>query len=657
MTAELTGLRVVPAAPEPLGAHAVPGGVTFAVRSAGATDVALVLYRTGAAEPFAEVPFPPECRTGGVYAMTVRGLDPDGIEYGYRVWGPDGPGDRFDPGRVVADPHARAVGGGGQRWGEQRQPFEGFRYRSRVVADDFDWQGDRPLRLPVEDLVVYELHVRGFTRHRSSGVASPGTFAGLADKVDHLVELGVNCVELLPVFEFDELANDRYDPVTGQPLWNYWGYSTVGYFAPKQGYACGDAARELKSTVRALHAAGIQVVLDVVFNHTAEGNDNGPAISLRGLDNQVYYLLDEHGGYRNYSGTGNTVNANHPQVVEFVLDCLRYWVTEFHVDGFRFDLAAALTRGEDGTPLADPPLLRAISTDPLLRDTLLIAEAWDAAGLYQVGSFPGYDRWSEWNGAFRDTVRRFVKGDEDVGPDLVCRLTGSPDLFPGRGPLASLNFVTAHDGFTLADLFSYNDKHNERNGEHNADGETHNHSWNCGHEGPTTDQEVLALRRKLTRFALTLLLLARGVPMLVAGDEFGRTQQGNNNAYCHDDELSWVDWDLASRNRDLVEFTAALIAFRRAHPALRSGTFDGVTSSLSGRVAGLTFEVPGDAVFLAANAHWEPAWTPVPAAPDGMEWRLFADTSGSRAGVEDRITLEPRSAVVLEAVPKGETGR
>ncbi|MEU4745986.1 alpha-amylase family glycosyl hydrolase, partial [Actinosynnema sp. NPDC023658] len=534
-------------------------------------------------------------------------------------------------------------------------------YRSRVVAGGFDWEGDRPLGLPACDLVVYELHVRGFTRHPSSGVAAPGTYAGVAEKVGHLRDLGVNCVELLPVFEFDELANDRFDPVAGQALWNYWGYNPVGFFAPKAGYAAGDdPAAELKSLVKTLHRAGIEVVLDVVFNHTAEGDDTGPAISLRGLDDEVFYLHDDRGRYLNFSGTGNTVNANHPQVVEFILDCLRFWVSEYHVDGFRFDLASALTRGPDGVPLADPPLVRAIAADPLLRDTKLIAEPWDAGGLYQVGSFPAHGRWAEWNGRFRDTVRRFVKGAAGVAGELVRRLGGSPDLYGERGPRASVNFVTSHDGFTLADLFSYNEKHNERNGESNRDGEQANHSWNCGHEGPTSDPGVLALRERLTRNALTLLLLSRGVPMLVAGDEFGRTQQGNNNAYCHDDEVTWVDWEQARRNPGLTEFTRSLIAFRHAHPALRRDAFDGVEwhapdESPENRVVAVTFSAPDDVVFLAANAFWEPVDVTLPPLPANREWRLFVDTSDVHREVpdQDRITAGPRSVLVLTAVPRG----
>ncbi|MEO6084324.1 MAG: isoamylase [Umezawaea sp.] len=662
-----TGLAVTSAAPYPLGSRRTADGIAFAVRSSAAREVSLVLFRRGASTPFAEVPFPPEHRVGGVHAMTVAGLDPEAIEYGYRVTGPavPGAGDRFDPDRILADPYAREVGGG-ERWGGAREPFEGFRYRSRVVADEFDWEGDRPPAQPAADLVVYEAHVRGFTRHPTSGVSAPGTYAGMAEKVEYLRELGVTCVELLPVFEFDELANDRVDPVDGRALWNYWGYSTVGYFAPKSGYG---SARDLKTLVKLLHRAGIEVVLDVVFNHTAEGDDNGPTISFRGLDNGVYYLLDDRGGYRNYSGTGNSVNANHPSVTEFVLDCLRHWVAEFHVDGFRFDLASALTRGEDGSPLADPPLLRAISSDPLLRDTKLIAEAWDAAGLYQVGSFPAHGRWAEWNGRYRDVVRRFLKGDPGVVDQLVSSVAGSRDLYRGRGPLASINFVTSHDGFTLADLFSYNDKHNERNGEGNRDGDSANHSWNCGVEGPTDDPDVLALRARQVRNALALVLLSRGIPMISAGDEFGRTQHGNNNAYCHD-ELSWLDWSAAPDG--LIPFLRDLIAFRKAHPALRCDSYpeeDLPTGSpFESRLATIRFTGPDDDVLLVANSHWEPSRVDLPAPLGERVWRRFVDTSapagrastppGTEPVLDDqaRITAGPRSVLVLTATPHPEPG-
>ncbi|WP_309485284.1 alpha-amylase family glycosyl hydrolase [Streptomyces sp. WELS2] len=621
-------LRVSPGVPLPYGATVTPEGINFSIPSGGATSMTLVLYRRGAPEPFAEVVFPRHCRVGGVYSMLVGGLDPEAIEYGYRADGPYAPGRglRFDARTVLADPYARAFGGR-ETWGAPYS-LDPYPYRSRVVAGDaFDWQGDTSPGIPVEDLVVYELHVRGFTRHPSSGVRRPGTFAGLAEKIPHLLDLGVNCVELLPVFEFDESDNARSSE--DRRLFNYWGYNTFGYFAPKAGYAASDdAASELKDTVRRLHAAGIEVVLDVVFNHTAEGDERGRTLSFRGLDNPGFYLLAPDGGYLNFSGTGNTFNANSPVGRAFVLDCLRHWVTEFHIDGFRFDLASALVRGQDGTPLADPPLLEAIAADPVLRDTKLIAEAWDAGGLYQVGSFPHYGRWSEWNGRFRDSARRFLQGDQEAARDLGARVLGSLDLYGRRGPRASVNFITCHDGFTLHDLYAYNDKHNHANGEDNLDGERTNHSWNCGTEGPTDDPEVLRLRSRQVRNALVLLLAGRGVPMLTAGDEFGRSQQGNNNAYCHD-ELSWVDWDLAADNAGLLNFTRALTAFRHGHPALRSPDARGLAAIPVDGVPLLqwTLRLGDDAVHVAANAHWETHTVPLPDLPGHLAWHAFADTA------------------------------
>ena len=656
----------------PFGAARVPGGVTFSVHSTGATAVTLVLWHRGEREPFAELPFPPEHRVGGVYATTVLGVDADDLEYGYRVDGPCDPvaGHRFDASRIVTDPYARELGGG-EVWGRPRDHDDPLPYRARVPDDRFDWEDDRPPRLAMRDLVVYEAHVRGYTRHPSSGVAEPGTFGGLAEKIPHLVGLGVNCVELMPVFEFDECDN------AGRPLLNCWGYSTVGFFAPKASYAgAAGPVAGLKDLVKRLHRNGIEVVLDVVFNHTAEGDERGPTISFRGLDNRSYYMLTPDGDYLNFSGTGNTFNCNDPVARAFVLDCLRHWVTEYHVDGFRFDLAAILGRAPDGTPLANPPLLEAIAGDPVLRDVRLIAEAWDAAGLYQVGSFPHYHRWSEWNGPYRDAVRRFLKGDPGTTGELASRLLGSPDVYGHRGPLASVNLVTAHDGFTLRDLVSYNHKHNEANGEDGRDGTDDDHSWNCGHEGPTDDPAVLALRDRQVRNALVLLLTSRGVPMLTAGDEMGRTQHGNNNAYCHD-ELTWLDWRLAEDNADLVRFTAALIAFRAAHPALRRdrpvtddpdggvrwhGVEPGAPdwSVHSGLLAAeLHDEESGDVVYLAANNQWEPVAVTPPDLPEGHGWVLFADTSrpaphdlcapGEPLPDGARLELGPRSTLLLTA--------
>ncbi|MGX4653741.1 glycogen debranching protein GlgX [Micromonospora sp. SCSIO 07396] len=691
---DLTELRIRAGEPLPYGATRVANGINFSVHSRDATAVTLVLFRRGAATPFAELSIPDRFRVGDVYAMTVGGLDPANLEYGYRVDGPYDParGHRFDPNRILTDPYARVLGGS-EEWGRPHGPGDPYPYRARVAVDDFDWGDDRPPRLPLRDLVVYEVHVRGFTRHPSSGVLSPGTFAGLVEKIPYLRALGVNCVELMPAFEFDECANDRANPLTGGRLYNYWGYDTVGFFAPKASYAASARAdgqvAEFKALVKAMHRAGIEVLLDVVFNHTAEGDERGPAISFRGLDNRLWYLLGPDGSYRNFSGTGNTLNSNDPVVRGFVLDCLRYWVTTFHVDGFRFDLASTLTRGVDGAPMGNPPLIEAISADPVLRDCKLIAEAWDAGGLYQVGSFPHHHRWAEWNGPYRDAVRRFLRGDPGSAGEVATRLIGSPDLYPGRGPLVSVNFVSSHDGLTLHDLFAYDGKHNAANGEDGRDGGHEDFSWNCGHEGPTDDPEIRALRGRQARNALLLLFASHGIPMITAGDELGRTQRGNNNAYCHDGELSWLDWDLVEENADLVAFTREVIALRRAHPALRSPHhLSGADAGKPGKPPGLSWHGeqpwtpqwhlplvavmiraedpdggPDDVVYLAANAHWEPARLRLPEPPSRHRWALAADTAVSRPAAvrapghetpltEAVIDVAPRSVVLLTAIPE-----
>ncbi|MEV7418426.1 glycogen debranching protein GlgX [Streptomyces sp. NPDC089919] len=692
--------RVRAGRPFPYGATPVPGGVNFSVYSDRATAMSLVLFERGAARPTAELEFPPEFRTGSVYAMTVFGLDEENLEYGFRADGPFDPaaGHRFDARAILSDPYARQVSGR-DVWGAEPDWNAAYQYRAQVLSEDFDWGDDTQLRIPFEDLVLYETHVRGFTRHPSSGVTAPGTYAGLREKIPYLKDLGVNCVELLPVFEFDELDNPRTDPATGERLHNYWGYNTVSFFAPKAGYAAtgrfGMQADEFKTLVRDLHRAGIEVVLDVVFNHTAEGNEQGPTISFRGLDNATYYMLTPRGEYYNFSGTGNTVNCNHPVVRDFVLSCLRYWVSEYHIDGFRFDLAAILDRAPDGTPLPNPPLLEQLAHDPVLRHTKLIAEAWDAAGLYQVGHFPNYGRWSEWNGKYRDTLRRFIKGESGLAGELATRLAGSPDLYQGRTATASVNFVTAHDGFTLADLVSYNDKHNHANGEDNHDGGDDNHSWNCGAEGPTTLAYVRDLRRRQAKNLLALLLTSQGVPMLLAGDEAGRTQHGNNNTYCQDNALSWFDWTLLEDNADLHAFTRALIAFRHAHPVLRTAEHPHGTDRVGSGFPEISWHgvrawhpdwaphsrllgvmrcgrhakggtTPDDHVYVAVNAHWEAHDLELPTLPEGEAWHLFADTTADAAhplGAEPplhhpgRYHLGPHAVVVLVGRPTGSPGR
>ncbi|QUH02170.1 glycogen-debranching protein [Saccharopolyspora erythraea] len=665
------GFAVRPGRTAPLGAVAVDDGVNFAVVSRTAERVWLVLLSPRDGTEIATIPFPGEYRFGAVWAMTVVGL-PAEVDYAYRVDGPDGTGNRFAPDALLLDPHGTAVAGG-EIWGRART------YRSRVLVDDFDWGADRKPRIPPEDLVIYEAHVRGFTRHPSSGTRVPGTYAGFRDKIPHLARLGVNCVELMPVFEFDDTDNSA-----GEGLVNYWGYDPVSFLAPKAAYAADPQApaRELKELVRDLHAHGIEVVLDVVFNHTAEGDHRGPTLSWRGVDNATYYLLGPGGEDCNYSGTGNTVNANDPVVRSYVVDCLRYWATEYRVDGFRFDLTSALTRGGDGHALENPPLLEQIAHDPVLADCRLIAEPWDAAGLYQVGRFPHHQRWMEWNGRYRDAVRRFLVGRPDSAGELATRLVGSPDLYGERGTTASVNFVTCHDGFTLADWAAFDHKHNEANGEDGQDGPGDEASWNCGVEGRTDDEGVLRLRERQVRNALALLLLSHGVPMLLGGDEFGRTQLGNSNAYCHDGSLTWLDWDMADRNAGLVEFVRRCLAFRRAHPVLRrtahpSGEADEGAAyppvSWHGRrpgdpdwstasgllVALLHQEVPGDTVLVIANAHAEAEEIALPEVPPGTGWHRFLDTCrepaatpiGSEEQLPDqaRIVVAAHSVVVLVA--------
>jgi len=649
--------------PLPFGATLVPGGVNFSVFSSHATGCTLVLFEKGAKRPFAEIPFPPEFRMGDVFAMMVLDLDTANLEYGYRMDGPFNPraGHRFDARHVLLDPFARATGGR-EVFGQSGRKHDIFPHRGRIPENNFDWEHDRPLDLPVPELVIYELHVRGFTRHSSSGVAHPGTFDGLREKIPYLRELGVNCVELMPVFEFDEHESDRVNPETGGQLVNYWGYSTLAFRAPKAGFAArgseGHEVNELKDLVKAFHSAGIQVVLDVVFNHTAEGDATGPVISFRGLDNKTYYLLAPNGDYLNFSGCGNTLDCNHPVVRDFVLDCLRYWAAEYHIDGFRFDLASVLGRDSQGNPLPNPPLLEAIAHDPVLAHCELIAEAWDAGGLYQVGNFPNYGRWMEWNGKFRDAARRFLRGDDNSAGEMVQRIMGSPDLYEesGRQPAASVNFITCHDGFTLSDLFAYTEKRNLENGEKNKDGSDENISWNCGVEGATDDPEIQALRLRCAKNAMALLLVSQGVPMLHMGDEFGRTQRGNNNAYCHDTEWNWMDWGLAGKNSGLLRFVRLLIGFRRRHSSLhRAEWFTGKDCIGSGypdiswhgvkpgepdwgeHSHSLAFMIcgqhdhamggPGEFFYAAFNMHDKPLGFELPSLPDQWQWHLLADTS------------------------------
>nr|WP_027870901.1 glycogen debranching protein GlgX [[Eubacterium] cellulosolvens] len=671
----------------PFGATLVDDGVNFSIFSKESTGCTLLLYHHGEEEPYVEIPFPEEFRIGDVYTMMVFGISIETTEYGYRFDGEYDPGKGllFNKNNVLLDPYAKSVSGRSV-WGKETEEGRKFVHRGQFIREDYNWDGDRPLEIPQNDLVIYEMHVRSFTKDDSSGVRHKGTYAGLIEKIPYLKELGVNCVELMPVFEFDEFENSR--EIDGRRLYNYWGYSTVCFFAPKAGYAAsapfGLEADELKNLIRKLHKNGIEVILDVVFNHTAEGNENGPSISYKGIDNRTYYLLTPEGWYYNFSGCGNTMNCNNAVVRNHILDCLRYWVASYHVDGFRFDLASILTRDASGAPMMSPPLIEALAHDAVLGSTKLIAEAWDAGGLYQVGSFPSWNRWAEWNGKYRDCVRRFVKGDGGCAPELYHRIGGSDDLYGSRSPAVSINFITCHDGFTMYDLVAYNEKHNEANGEDNRDGSNDNDSWNCGVEGETDDPAVNELRIRQMKNMYTLLLTSRGVPMLLSGDEFANTQHGNNNAYCQDNEISWLNWNRLSDHKDLFAYVQHLTAFRMKHPVLRSDRFDaehngtgypelsfhGTTPwELDLSQPSLTFAymfaedhekfgTKEDAfIYIAVNAHWEEHTFRLPVIPEKMKWHLVSDSNGTAAepGKEEvlekqeQLTLGPRSTVVLLA--------
>ncbi|CAK8722023.1 MAG: glycogen operon protein [Candidatus Electronema aureum] len=571
--------------PQPLGATFMPSGINFALFSRHARSVSLVL---GLKEDFEAARLaiqldPKLHKTGDIWHVLVSDLPP-GIRYGWRISGPYEPetsGLAYDSSLILLDPYAKELRS--PRWG---QPHSGTGKQTfGLIPDEFyDWEGDRPLNIPLQDSIIYEMHVRGFTVHKSSRCSFPGTFRGLTEKIPYLQALGITAVELMPVTEFDETDCVFHNPETGEQLKNYWGYNPLSFFAPKAAYSSDSShpLHEFRDTVKALHRAGIEVILDMVFNHTSEGGWNGPTTSFRGIDNPIYYLLDPWTkAYLNFSGCGNTCNCNHPIVRSLIMDALRWWVIEMHVDGFRFDLASILGRDQQGHVLSNPPMVEMIAEDPVLADTKIIAEAWDAAGLYQVGHFSDHHRWAEWNGKFRDDVRRFMNGTPGLSGALATRIAGSSDLYQhnGRRPCNSINFITSHDGFTLADLVSYSEKDNRANGEDNRDGDNHNLSWNSGVEGPTNDPALQRLRLRRVKTMAAILLLSQGVPMLVAGDEFGRTQQGNNNAWCQDNEISWIDWRLAEKNKGLLRFFQKLIRLRRDHAIFRRAEFFEISST------------------------------------------------------------------------------
>lgn len=656
------GFKIRPGFFRMYGACVASNGVSFTINSHGATRCTLLLFKPQAPKPYARIPFPDSYRIGDTYSMLVFDIKPDEFEYAFSFDGPYEPakGLLFNEENVLLDPYSRAVTGQ-RKWGEKPEGGKDFEYRARVVKSNFDWGNIKQLEQPFEDLVIYETHVRGYTKDKSSGVSAPGTFAGLKDKIPYLKDLGINAVELMPIFEFDEMESARV--VDGVQLYNYWGYNTVSFFAPNTSYAFNEEHNhegdELKSLIKALKENGIEVILDVVFNHTAEGNEMGPCFSFKGIDNNVYYMLTPDAHYYNFSGCGNVMNCNHPVVRNFIIDCLRHWAIEYRVDGFRFDLASILGRDQNGAPMANPPILESLAFDPVLGKMKLIAEAWDAGGLYQVGSFPSWNRWAEWNGRYRDDMRSFLKGDDGMAGNAITRITGSRDLYSPerRGHKASVNFLTCHDGFTLYDLYSYNEKHNEKNGWNNTDGDNNGHSWNCGAEGETDDPNVNGLRRRLIKNAFAALLCSRGPAMFFAGDEFCNTQFGNNNAYCQDNIISWLDWSRLEEFKEIHDFVRHMIQFRKEHPILRkmtkpsscqfpeisvhNGTPFNASTDYKTKLIGIMYagrneeDTEDDIVFYCMNAYWEPLVMQLPVLPNGKHWHVDTNTNAEYFDGED----------------------
>ena len=678
--------------PLPLGTCACGTGVNFALFSQYATHIRLELFDHHEDAKAARVIDldPILNRTGDVWHVWIEGIQP-GQLYAYRVDGPYNPkdGHRFNFNKLLLDPYAREISklpawdfglarGYDLTVGDAKLSMvdnAGAMPKCVYTQEHFDWHGDHAPRLPWSKMVIYEVHVRGFTIHPSSGVDHPGTYRGLIEKIPYFKELGITAVELMPVQEFNENESTDINSQTGKPLKNYWGYDPVAFFAPKASYSSsegvGHQRKEFKEMVQAFHKAGIEVILDVVFNHTAEGNEKGPTLSFRGIDNRIFYMLsDDKRFYKDYSGTGNTINANHPVVRDHILTALRYWVEEMHVDGFRFDLATILSRDCNGRLQQDTPVLELIADDRVLKDVRIIAEPWDAAGAYEVGSF-SKRRWAEWNGRYRDVIRRFWRGDDGTLGLFAQRICGSADIYSmsGKGPECSINFITCHDGFTMNDLVSYNTKHNEANGENNHDGTNENLSANYGVEGKTADVQIEAIRKRQIKNFLLTLLISRGVPMLSGGDEFRRTQGGNNNAYCQDNEISWYDWNLLEQHQEVFKFTRALLAFRRAHPVLSKekfyteaeihwfsphGELPNWDDSKNKKLACLIHENTHTKIYLMFNAGTEGADFNLPKMPLDVSWYLAIDTSrllSQENLIENSKTyhMEARSSAILLA--------
>ena len=703
-------LKTAPGLPTPLGAYVHNNGVQFSIFSRNASGVKLILFHNSEPDSdFTEIALDPFLnKTGDVWHIWIEGLS-EGQVYGYRISGEYDPanGHRFNENKLLIDPYSRAITGNfiwdlSKACGiELNVPHEAESFSTvdsgpyvprSIVINGRNEIVKSPIRIPENDLIIYELHVKGFTAHHSSKVNFPGTFKGLTEKIPYLKELGINAVELLPIQEFDEYENININPFTGERLKNYWGYSTIAFFAPKGSYSSsgtlGQQVKEFREMVRAFNDAGIEVFLDVVFNHTHEGDHRGPTLSFRGIDNSIYYILDEDKRfYKNFSGCGNTVNCNHPLVRQFILDALRYWFIEMDVDGFRFDLASILGRDQKGEILSNPPLIEWIEEDPILRNAKIIAEAWDAGGAYLVGKFPG--RWAEWNGRYRDDVRRFWRGEKGLKGAFATRITGSSDLYSTTSPCRSINFITCHDGFTLNDLVSYNNKHNLENGEDNRDGENHNFSCNWGEEGPTNNQEIEKIRKRMIKNFIATLFISLGVPMLLSGDEFRRTQKGNNNSYCQDNEISWINWDLLQENSDIFEFTKSMILFRKEHPMLRSIRFytgeQGVkfttediqwktpenttpdwddeelciAALINGAYAEEIFLIPDSDFYMMFNPSNTDIVFSLPQSPSGRRWKLSINTAAQR-GMDiylkdepiierEKITVEAHSMIILTA--------